>query len=121
MKLTLREFILLRIAEDHEQASATAELAWDHAGTMKTALDHRAALNTLTALVEAHEPGDVAGVECPVCGPQAWGTCRQTLGCPPWSRYCDDCGQAWPCRTLRTIATTWREDDNYDEAWLDEG
>lgn len=27
MKLTLREFVLLRIAEDHQQASATAELA----------------------------------------------------------------------------------------------
>ena len=90
MKLTLREFILLRIAEDHQQASTTAELAWDHAGTMKTALDHRAALGTLTALVEAHEPGD---------------------------NGCEDCGQEWPCRTLRTIATTWREHDEYDPAW----
>lgn len=94
MRLTLREFVLLRIAEDHQQASATAELAWDHAGTTKTALDHRAALNTLTALVEAHEPGDAG---------------------------CLDCGQAWPCRTLRIIATTWREYDEFGEAWLDEG
>lgn len=93
MRLTLREFILLRIAEDHQQASATAELAWDHAGTMETALDHRAALDTLTALVEAHEPGD---------------------------NGCADCGQQWPCRTMRTIVTTWREHDEFDEAWLHE-
>lgn len=90
MRLTLREFILLRIAEDHQQASATAELAWDHAGTMKTALDHRAVLGTLSALVEAHEPGH---------------------------NGCEGCGQEWPCRTLRIIATTWREDDEYDPGW----
>ena len=93
MRLSLREFVLLRIAEDHQQASATIESSWDHAGTMKTALDHRAALGTLTALVEAHEAG---------------------------KRACIDCGQAWPCRTLRTVATTWRENDEFDETWLEE-
>lgn len=92
MKLTLREFVLLRIAEDHQQASATIEFSWDHAGTMKTALDHRSTLRTLTALVQAHEPID---------------------------DRCNDCAQAWPCRTLRTIAMTWREHDEFDEAWLD--
>lgn len=92
MRLTVREFILLRIAEDHQQADATAEAAWDHAGTMKTALDHRAALNTLTRLVEVHEPSDDG---------------------------CGECGQPWPCRTMRTVAATWREYDEFDEAWLD--
>lgn len=90
MKLTLREFVLLRIAEDHQQASATAAAAWDDAAQMKTAYDHRAALETMTALVEAHEPFD---------------------------DDCQDCGQKWPCRTLRTIATTWREDPDYDADW----
>lgn len=58
---------------------------------MKTAIDHRAALGTLQALVEAHEPGDDG---------------------------CQDCGQQWPCRTMRLIAMTWREDDKFDGAWL---
>lgn len=93
VKLTLREFVLLRIADDHQQASATIEFSWDHAGTMKTALDHRSTLGTLTVLVEAHEPSD---------------------------DRCNDCGQEWPCRTLRTIATTWREHEDFDEVWLDE-
>ena len=94
MKLTLREFILLRMAEDLQQTDATANAAWDHAGLMKTAHHHRAALGTLSALVEAHEPA---------------------------VNDCQDCGQAWPCRTLRTIATTWREYDEFDEAWVNEG
>lgn len=92
MRLTLREFILLRIAEDLQQADMTANAAWDDAGTMKTAYGHRAALGTLSALLDSHEPGGDA---------------------------CQDCDQAWPCHTLRTIATTWREYDEFDEAWLD--
>jgi hypothetical protein len=94
MRTTLREFILRRIAEDERQVSLTAEMAWDHAGTMKTALGHRAALGTLMALVGDHEPGDDG---------------------------CEECGQGWPCQTLRTIARTWREDDEFDEDWLGEG
>lgn len=90
MRPTLREFILLRMAEDNQQTDATANAAWDDAGLMKTAYDHRATLGTLTALVEAHEPGD---------------------------HGCRDCGQAWPCVTLCTIATAWRDHDEYDPGW----
>jgi hypothetical protein len=120
MKLTLREFVLLRIAEDHQQASATLEAAWDDAAQMRTALDHRGALETLSALVDLHEPSEVVGVSCPVCGPQSWGVCRQTPECPPRQRLCEECGHAWPCRTLRTVATTWRGYDEFDETWLEE-
>lgn len=117
MKLTIREFILLRIAEDVAQTSATVNAAWDDAAQMKTGYDHRTALGTLSALVEAHVPGGVAGVTCPVCGTRPWGECLQTPECPSRASYCEDCEQAWPCRTVRVLATTWRERPEYQEAW----
>lgn len=82
VRLTIREFILLRIAEDVDQTAATAAGAWDDAALMKTAYDHRALLGAVRDLVDLHVP---------------------------IQSRCETCQVAWPCNTIRTISRAWAD------------
>jgi hypothetical protein len=90
VRLTVREFILLRIAEDLHQASATAEGAWDNAAQMKTAYDHRALLRASRQVVDLHVPVQ---------------------------NRCDGCRVVWPCDTVRAILKAWA-DHPETERWV---